>query len=295
MGGGSYSTTARNIRSTTLGYDTKSPYEIFSQKDINSAMSPYGIDLRESRDSDEHPESLAIIIALDVTGSMGSVPHYLVKEGLPNIMERIIKGGIKDPQVLFLAIGDHECDRSPLQVGQFESNDELLDKWLTDVYLEGGGGANGGESYHLAWFFASNYTDVDCFLKRNQKGFLFTVGDEPVLKDLPARTQKNLMGDGQYSNTTAFELFDKVEEMYNTYHINVCQTRSGKNPHVQDGWKQMIADRLLLAPRREDVSDLISSTILNNYKSKDTIEDVIESVEVSVDKKDNPIGEEIIL
>ena len=35
-------------------------------------------------------DMIAIVIALDVTGSMGSIPHFLVKEGLPNIMKRII-------------------------------------------------------------------------------------------------------------------------------------------------------------------------------------------------------------
>ena len=69
-------------------------------------------------------------------------------------MDKIIQSGIKDPQVLFLAIGDHECDTSPLQVGQFESSDELLEHWLTHVWLEGGGGGNRGESYALAWHFA---------------------------------------------------------------------------------------------------------------------------------------------
>ena len=140
MGGGTYSSTVRDIRATNTGYYTLSPTEIFKSKSVNSAMNPNGVAIRESRDSTEHPNSLAIILALDVTGSMGSVPHFLVKQGLPSIMDGIIKSGINDPQLLFLGIGDHECDTAPLQVGQFESSDELLDKWLTDIYLESGGG-----------------------------------------------------------------------------------------------------------------------------------------------------------
>jgi hypothetical protein len=66
--------------------------------------------IRESRDSTDHPNALPIILALDVTGSMGSIPHYLVKEGLPHLMDGIIQKGFPDPQVLFLGIGDHECD-----------------------------------------------------------------------------------------------------------------------------------------------------------------------------------------
>ena len=167
MGGGTYSSTTRHERAVTSGYYSKPKEEIFKQREINNAMNPYGISIRESRDSVEHPNSLAIILALDVTGSMGSIPHHLVKDGLPDIMQGIIDKGLKDPQLLFLAIGDHECgDKAPLQVGQFESSDELLDKWLTDVFLEGGGGSNEGESYLLAWYFASLHTSIDCLEKR---------------------------------------------------------------------------------------------------------------------------------
>lgn len=261
MGSGGYSSSSRSLRANNLGYTTKSAQEIFQARNINSAMNPYGITVRESRDSKEHPNSLAIIIALDVTGSMGSVPHFLVKEGLPLLMDSIIKNGILDPQVLFLAIGDHECDKSPLQVGQFESSDELLDKWLTDVYLEGGGGGNAGESYLLAWYFAAQHTSIDCFVKRNQKGFLFTIGDEPVLDQVPKVFLKQMMGDGQYEDYTAQKLLDKAMEQYNVYHIHIKETSSGSRQKVMDGWKQLLADNLIIANHKTDVASIISDIV----------------------------------
>src|ERR1700677_2612750 len=147
MGHGTYSVTHSILRNASLSSSNASNADIFTARSIDNAMSPFGVLVRESRDSVDHPNSFPIVLGLDVTGSMGSVPNFLVKEGLPKIMDKIFQGGEKDPQVLFVAVGDHECDRSPLQVGQFESNDELLDKWLKDVYLENGGGGNGGESY----------------------------------------------------------------------------------------------------------------------------------------------------
>lgn len=261
MGGGLYSIDNRLVRATSLGYATKSAHEIFTQRSINNAMNPHGVTIRESRDSVEHPNSLAIILALDVTGSMGSVPHHLVKEGLPNIMGAIIQKGMPDPQLLFLAIGDHECDESPLQVGQFESSDELLDKWLTDVYLEGGGGGNAGESYLLAWYFASFHTSIDCFEKRNEKGFLFTIGDEPTLKSIPKSRLQNIMGNGQYDNFSATVLFDKAREKYNVYHLHIRETGAGSRQETIDGWKQLIGDNLILVERHEDVSRIISEII----------------------------------
>lgn len=261
MGSGSYSSSLRDIRATNMGYYTKTSSEIFTARNINSSMNPHGIRVRESRDSAEHPNSLAIIIALDETGSMGSVPHFLVKEGLPEIMDSIIKGGIADPQVLFLGIGDHECDGAPLQVGQFESSDELLDKWLTDIYLEGRGGGNDGESYMLAWYFAAHHTAIDCFEKRKQKGILFTIGDEPVLPQVPAAFLKKLMGEGQYESYDAKTLLSKASEKYDVYHLHIKETASGSRQSVIDGWKQLLSDRCIVVERREEVARIISGIV----------------------------------
>lgn len=272
MGGGSYSTTSRINRAADLGYTTKAAHDIFVGKQINNAMNPYGIVTRESRDSVEHPNSLAIILALDVTGSMGSVPHFLVKEGLPLIMETIIKEGVKNPQLLFLGIGDHECDAAPLQVGQFESSDALLDKWLTDIYLEGGGGGNTGESYLLAWYFAAKHTSIDCFEKRKRKGYLFTIGDEPTLSNIPASFLKKLMGDGQYENYSAIDLFEKASQKYNTYHIHVKETQSGSRQSTIDNWKQLLSDNLKIAEKRSDIVGIITDIIGKSTKDTKIVE-----------------------
>lgn len=261
MGWGAYSVEDRALRSEKAGYTTKSAREIFSQRSINNAMNPHGINVRESRDSAEHPESVSIVLALDVTGSMGSIPHHLVKEGLPTIMGRIIQSGTKDPQLLFLAVGDHECDRSPLQVGQFESSDELLDKWLTDVYLEGGGGGNMGESYLLAWYFAAFHTAIDCFEKRKQKGFLFTIGDELTLPEIPASALQKIMGTGQHQAWSAVELLDKARQKYHVFHLHIRETSSGSRKEVMDGWKQLMGDQFIILEHHEDVSKVIPELI----------------------------------
>lgn len=264
MGNGSYSCVARAVRSENKGYKTAKVEEIFTSKSINNAMNPHGVGIRESRDSVAHPNSVAIILGLDVTGSMGSVPHYLVKQGLPLFMDKIIKGGVSDPQVLFAGIGDHECDKSPLQISQFESSDELLDKWLTDLYLEGGGGGNYGESYLLAWYFALKHTSIDCWEKRKQKGFLITVGDEPTLKDVPASVLKKLFGDGQYSDCSSAELITEVSKNYNVYHLNIAETSSGSRSEVRDGWTQLLHDNFINVKRKEDVAEIIAGLVVEN-------------------------------
>ena len=242
MGGGNYDYDGRQTRSVSQGYHIKSNDEIFAEK-ADPLMSPKNISFRESRDSDEHPNSLPIIIGLDETASMGAVPRELVQDGLPKLMNAIIENGIPDPQVLFLGVGDHKSDRHPLQVGQFESSDELLDNWLTKVYLENNGGGNGGESYFLPWYFAAKYTEHDHFEKRGKKGLLFTIGDEAVHKDFSVSAQRELFGpDGNYEATDSDAMLAAASEMYDVHHIHVLATYNGKNPAIQNGWRELLGE-----------------------------------------------------
>jgi len=292
MGGGVYSSVSRDTRHIASGTYLKSPEQNFTSRSINNAMNPHGIKIRESRDSDEHPNSVAIIVALDVTGSMGSVPNHLVKHGLPKMMDDIIGKGIADPQILFLGIGDHECDTSPLQVGQFESSDELVDKWLLDTFLEGGGGGNAGESYMLAWYFAAYHTALDCLEKRGQKGFLFTIGDEPVLKDIPGAAIKALMGDGQYdTDYLSSKLLEKAMEKYNVHHLHIRETYSGSREEVMDGWKQMMGDNCHVIQSSDHVSSAIAGIISTSDK---LVDDEVSTDTPTESVNDESGGEEIL-
>ena len=260
MGGGTYSSMNYAATASAKGYDSKPLSEIFQQRNLSGTMNPLGVTLREARDSAEHPNSFPIILGLDVTGSMGGIPHYLVKTGLPALMDKIIEAGIKDPQLLFMGIGDHECDQAPLQIGQFESSDQLLSKWLTELYIEQGGGGNDGESYLLAWFFAGLYTTTDQTDKRKKKGLLITIGDEPTLKQLPSSVQRKLMGAGQYKEQTATELLDKAREKYEVYHLHMLQGQ-GNSQQTQDGWKQLMGENVIFVQRKEDVAGVIADLV----------------------------------
>ena len=77
MGGGSYDPIASRSRSTTY-YQNRSRDEVFSQRHMDPQMNPKDVKFREARDSEEHPESFPIIIALDETGSMGRIPEIII-------------------------------------------------------------------------------------------------------------------------------------------------------------------------------------------------------------------------
>src|SRR5207244_1768977 len=59
---------------------------------VHPKMNPRGVTVRESRDSHAHPESHAVAVLFDVTGSMQSVPRVL-QARLPQLMGLLIRKG----------------------------------------------------------------------------------------------------------------------------------------------------------------------------------------------------------
>lgn len=125
MGSGSYSFAAYSCLANEREYSTKSADAVFKNRSLsaksdiklsninartyNTQIKPEMVDtgVRESRDSNEHPETTPIIIALDVTGSMRRTPHEMIKDNFPKLMDALMQLGVKDPQLLFMAVGDH--------------------------------------------------------------------------------------------------------------------------------------------------------------------------------------------
>ncbi len=271
MGGGTYCYADASYRSTT--YATASSFdssylnrEIFTKRSLDEKMNIKG-KIRESRDSDEHPTSFPIIIGLDVTGSMGSIPKYLITKGFPELMKKIMDEGVDHAQVCFMGIGDHECDTAPIQVGQFETSDLLQEEWLKSIYLEGGGGGNAGESYSLAWYAAARHTSTDSFEKHGKKGVLITIGDEPVLENLPKRDLQELFGEGQ-ADIDVHDILNEARKTWDVYHINVTDY-SGSRKTVQDQWSQLLGENFVNTqnPDGKDVPDLIAGIIVKAYNN----------------------------
>ena len=253
MGSGTWSSDA--YRTIKTSYATKTTDDIFTSSSLTKDMSPIGVDFRESRDSVEHPESLALIVGLDVTGSMGAIPENLVRGKLGTIMETVIKYGVAHPQIMFMGLGDQDADRAPLQVGQFESETTLVNSWLSKIYLEGGGGGQTCESYQLAWLFGSRHTSIDCFEKRGIKGFLFTIGDEGVWDKLTEENLKQIMGYTKTEPVTTKQLLKEVQRTYHVFHIAV-----NNSAHIDD-WKKLLGERLLILDDYQAVAELIASTV----------------------------------
>ncbi len=224
-------------------------------------MNPKGV-TRESRDSAAHPESLAIMVMMDVTGSMRSTPR-IFQQNLKKLMNLLInKEYVAHPQILFGAIGDAYSDSASSQVGQFESGIEM-DEDLGRLYLEGRGGGSGEESYDLALYFAARHTLIDCLEKRGKKGYLFIIGDERHYPKVSADQAKQIFGDREVKSDIPIEYIAKdAMAKYEVFFVMPKQTHNWGRQTTLDMWAKLLGqDRVLTLEEPSAISELIALTI----------------------------------
>jgi hypothetical protein len=261
---GTYSSTAR----------TKTINQTFKRSSMNktndprTSFDPTTIAVRESRDSAANPNSTPVILAFDVTGSMGRIPHYFVQEGLGKLMKEIYdRKPVSDPHIMCMAVGDARCDRAPLQVTQFEADIKIA-KQVEDLYLEGNGGGNHGETYNLAWYFAATKTSTDCFEKRGKKGLLFTIGDEPPVSELTKAQIARFVGAEATRDLTSRQILEMVRKQYDVYHV-VVEQGSGLRDYGEEAvigeWNELLGEgHVLRLSDYTKLSEVVISAIQVN-------------------------------
>jgi hypothetical protein len=262
MGTGHYSSRTYNTVTNARNYATKSANQIFSAS-LKDSMNPAQLKngIRECRDSLDHPYSVPIMVFVDVTGSMGSIPYNLIQNKFPQMMDTLIEHGVNDAQICFGAIGDHISDTVPLQIGQFEQETVKLVDALADIYIEGGGGGQAMESYPLAWYIAGYHTSTDAYEKRSLKGFLFTIGDESFHPQYKGNFIQEMMGMKETpGNYTAEQLFAAASEKYHIFHIHV-EDGSYTTSYIDRDWKKLLGERFLVLKDSNNIAELIGTTV----------------------------------
>lgn len=261
MGSGNYSQTAHEA---LLRSRASVPAEqVFKQVQCHPLMNPKGVRLRECRDSADHPQSLGIVFALDITGSMGQIPKILATQQLPSFMKILTGCQIPDPQILFMAVGDATHNHAPLQVGQFESTAELMDQWLTWTYLEGGGGGNAHENYELGLYFLAMHTEMDCMVKRNKRGYLFMTGDENPYPVLSRHIIDTVIGDRVDDDLRCEEIVAEVQKSFVPFFLIPDRERA-KN--CERRWRDLLGDHVLCLESALDVCYVAAGAMLLNEK-----------------------------
>lgn len=266
MGGGSWTNDDYSSYSTRTAYKSAPIQEVFRNNRVVKALDPKLAKLRESCDSPDNPKSTPVILALDVTGSMGKYAMEIAKDSMPEVMGMIYETKpVSNPHVMVMGVCDvHAGSFAPFQVSQFEADIRILEQ-MREVVITRGGGGNRSESYDLPWYFAGNRTVTDSFNKRQQKGFLFTVGDEEApYQNMSGAQLESVFGPGEYpASITPKQCLEAAKRLYHVFHIVIeqgdhCQHSLNR---VRQSWTELLDTNVLFLKDSRDLSELIISTM----------------------------------
>ncbi len=228
--------------------------QIFTQRVLHPLLDPKNV-MRECCDSSDHPASIPVILALDVTGSMGPASAQVAKK-MNEVMTQLY-GSIRDVEFMVMGIGDLSYDRAPIQISQFEADIRIAEQ-LDRIFLEHGGGGNAFESYTAAWYMGARHTRLDC-LKRGKKGLIITMGDEPLNPYLPRAPLSAVTGDSLQADVETRSLYREVSEKYEIYHLHVIHREpDGYLEPVRKSFGSILPpEHLVLTPLNEISGTLI--------------------------------------
>jgi len=239
MGWGSYSVEDRIIRSETLGYSTKSVYEIFSQRSINRSMNPWGQAAWIAR-FQWTPQFNVDYSALDVTAPWVQSPSSGQNKACRISWAILFSMVFKDRNYCF-------CCRWPWMWYQSLASRPVLNP-VMNCSISGYRCLFGRpvaaqfmvKSYLLAGILQAFILYRLLLKKDNKKGILFTIGDEPTLREIPQGPRK-YYGQGQYQNYSAAELLDKAASFTMSIILHIAETGAGNHKHHR--WLEAVNGR----------------------------------------------------
>ena len=252
MGSGtvSHSSLRAYACANNYGYDESTGRmhgQTYKARNIDPSLDPRGFKVRECCNSDEHPNTIPVILALDVTGSMGEACSETAA-ALGTIILDLYKNH-KDIEICVMGIGDLAYDRAPIQMSQFESDIRIAES-LDKVYMEHGGGGNQFESYTAAWYMGLKRTKLDCFDKQGHKGIIITMGDEPLNPYLPVRQLNDAIDGTEQADIETRQLYNEASQKFDIFHIAVDSPMDSYHNYagqIASSFGQILGNRLKVA------------------------------------------------
>ena len=276
MGAGSFTTTSYCAYSKSLGrdydYNTgRVTGQTFVSRRLDESLDPQKFSIRECANSDEHPNTIPVILALDVTGSMGEACSETAA-ALGVIMTNLYKK-FKDIEFCVMGIGDLAYDHAPIQMSQFESDVRIAEA-LDKIYMEHGGGGNSYESYTAAWYMGLKHTKLDCFDKQGRKAIIITMGDEPLNPYLPFRELNESINVTEQANIETPELYRQASEKFDIFHIAVDSPRDCYRSYakeIEQSFGQILGKRLKVA-KIDELAQTIEDCITESIESSPAVD-----------------------
>lgn len=249
-----------SVDSTGAISNSVSNQEMFKSRTIDDSLNPKNV-IRECCDSEEHPNTVPVILALDVTGSMGSVAVEVAKK--LNIIMTKLYDKVTDVEFMVMGIGDLVCDSCPIQASQFEADVRIAEQ-LDKLYFEFGGGGNSYESYTAAWYFGARHTKLDCW-GRSKKGIIITMGDEQLNPYLPINGRRcglaDATGDTLQDDIETSELYKEASEKFDIYHLDVTHRNRWDEEEIEKSFKKYLDDVHFRKVNMDNIADEIIDII----------------------------------
>lgn len=276
MGSGTWTRNAFTSYTTTKGYSVSmdgvvagmsaNVQDNFKSRMLVTDLDPKNV-IRECVDSTEHPNTKPVILALDVTGSMGRAAMEVAKQ--INVVMTKLYENVTDVEFLVMGIGDLAYDCAPIQASQFESDIRIAEQ-LDKIYFEGGGGGNSYESYTAAWYFGLNHTKLDCW-NRGQKGVIITMGDEPMNPYLPKKALSAVTGDDLQSDVETAQLYADASEKFDIYHLYVKHGYGRYQEDVHKTFGQFLEEKHLKDTSVDKIADDIIDIVTNAFSGGNVV------------------------
>lgn len=278
MGSGTVSHSSMQNYAHTMGrtYDSKTGRttgQEFVAKRIDPSLDPCNFTVRECVNSEEHPNTIPVILGLDVTGSMGEACKETAA-ALGTIIMNLYKK-FDDIEFCMMGIGDLAYDGAPIQMSQFESDIRIAES-LDKIFMEHGGGGNGYESYTAAWYMGLTRTKLDCFDKQGRKGIIITMGDEPLNPYLPQCALNRAINGTEESDVETPALYADASKKFDIFHIAVDSPRDCYQRYkraVDNSFGQALGERYKVATidsLAQVIEDCISESVRQSGISRKT-------------------------
>lgn len=243
--------------------------DMFTAKTLDPMLNPKNV-IRECLDTEEHPNTVPVILALDVTGSMGTAAVEVAKK--LNVVMTKLYDKLADVEFLVMGIGDLSYDKYPIQASQFESDIRIAEQ-LDKVYFEFGGGGNNFESYTAAWYFGARHTKLDCW-SRGKKGIIITMGDERLNPYLPIQGRncsfEGVVGDTLQGDVETGDLYREASEKFDIYHLDV-----NHGVRFDDGiassFKEYLDEKHFRQVNLDNIADEIVDIIVNSVEPQGNV------------------------
>lgn len=288
MGAGSFTSTSFRSYSTSVGkdydeYTGRVSGQVFEARKIDPSLDPKNFKVRECINSDEHPNTIPVILALDVTGSMGEACKETA-EALGVIITNLYKK-FQDIEFCVMGIGDLAYDRAPIQMSQFESDVRIAEA-LDKIYMEHGGGGNAFESYTAAWYMGLKRTKLDAVDLQGRKGIIITMGDEPLNPYLPQHELNQAVNAKEQADIETANLFKEASTKFDIFHIAVDSSHDCYSSYAQriaNSFGQLLGPRFKVASLNqlaEAVEECITESVQGS-NSAPTVNTVNANGEIS--------------